>query len=79
MINGANDSHILQTAFQFRPQNRVIVLAEHNEDQTMINEENEAGLLIIGLPGIQPMPTIQFSLAGPNLPVLADLEVIFDI
>jgi hypothetical protein len=53
----------------------VIVLAEKNDHKTLIDEENNARSVNPGLPGFQPIPDIQFSLADPNLPVLVDLEI----
>jgi hypothetical protein len=57
----------------------VIVLAEKNDHKTLIDEENNARSVNHSLPGFQPMPNIQFSLSDPNLPVLVDLEIGFDI
>ena len=54
-------------------------MAEKNDHKILIDEENNARSVNHGLPGFQPMSDIQFSLADPNLPVLVDLEVRFDI
>jgi hypothetical protein len=70
--------HLRQTAFQLIP-GAVIVLAEKNDHKTLIDEENNARSVNHGLPGFQPMPDIQFSLSDPNLPVLVDLKIRFDI
>ena len=57
----------------------MIVLREKNDHKTLIYDENNARSVNHGLPGFQPMPDIQFSLSDPNLPVLVDLEIRFDI
>ncbi|MDW8803741.1 hypothetical protein P1P68_02700 [Streptomyces scabiei] len=70
--------HLRQTAFQFTGSGPVI-LGERREHRTLINEENNGRTVHAPLPGFQPMPSVEFSLADPNASIWVHLEVRFDM
>ena len=70
--------NLRQTAFQLTAGGPV-VLANHETNTVLLDEENEARWNFRNLDGFTPMPMVEFGLADPNLSVFVDHDVRFDI